>query len=207
MSGEHISAKGCRPFTDEEVDRLMACLTGARDRALVVVGLYLGARISEALNLDVADVAEVDASGRIRIRNEIVFRRATTKGRHTSRAIKTHAEVRKALLALFEARGTDAGPLFLATGRGRLKRGRAWKLLKAACDRAAIHDRVGTHSLRKTFGLRTYRAKKDIRLVQALLGHADLRDTILYIAVDEPDLHDAIDSLPSLDPERGLSLE
>lgn len=54
------------------------------------------------------------------------------------------------------------------------------------------------HSLRRLFATEVYRRTKDIKVVQQLLGHADISTTQQYVGYFEQDLWDAVAALPSL---------
>ena len=66
---------------------------------------------------------------------------------------------------------------------------------------AALGKGYTPHSLRRLFATEVYRRTKDIKVVQQLLGHADISTTQQYVGYFEQDLWDAVAALPSL-PDR-----
>lgn len=54
-----------------------------------------------------------------------------------------------------------------------------------------------SHTLRHWFGTTTYKKTKNIRVVQELMGHADIKTTQTYIGIDDSDLEDAVNTLPT----------
>lgn len=201
--------KGCRPLTDVEIDRVLANVPTWRERALLMVCLYLGARLSEALALDLSDVVigdggSVDAPA---LREHVTFRKVTTKGKAQSRAVKAAPSLRAVLSRYIERqRGLEPGPLFRAGASGpgkeagttgRLSRTQGWRLIRAALDAAGVVERTGTHSFRKTFAQRLHDGGVEIAVISELLGHVDVRDTMRYFGVTDEQADRAVSLLPS----------
>ena len=57
--------------------------------------------------------------------------------------------------------------------------------VQEACFEAGITARIGTHTLRKTFGYHFYQEYKDIGLLQYLFNHSSQRVTLLYIGITQ----------------------
>lgn len=68
----------------------------------------------------------------------------------------------------------------------------ARKLITECGERAGISRRVSSHDLRATFATHVYRETKDIRVVQALLGHSSVATTQVYLGVSQQDLAQAV---------------
>ena len=82
--------RGCRPLSDPEVSRVMRNFQGrdaARDRALFVLGVKSGFRISEMLGLQVRDLLH-----RGRVTERVTVRRRLMKGRREGRTVLLHPE-------------------------------------------------------------------------------------------------------------------
>lgn len=167
--------KGCRPLTDEEIKRVLAKLSGryaARNRALFVLGLKTGFRISEMLSLRIGDVsvtngepaapplpgfAEVAGSGK-RAVDRITVQRRHMKGNLESRTIVLHPEAKAALEEwIAQLRGfgyTAAGtPLFLSQIRRSGKSGKARSSRERAISRIQAHRIL--HAAYQACGVRT----------------------------------------------------
>ena len=198
--------KGRRPLEVEEVNRLIETAKDHRERALFGVCFWTGARVSEALALDLDDVIE-PYRDTWRIRAGIEFRRQTTKGRRSGRQVHVHETLSAYLHRYIDAtRGLEPGPLFLASGSGRrredhrLSRRQATRLFTAAFGRADIHTFVGTQSGRKTFAQRLHDAGTGIEHIQDGLGHRDVRHTRRYFETDRRKAAAAVASLPAGPP-------
>ena len=68
-----------------------------------------------------------------------------------------------------------------------------WKLLKRYAKLAGIQKSISPHQLRHSFATHLIERGADIRGIQALLGHADLSTTEIYMHVDQKRLHQLYD--------------
>ena len=159
-----------------------------RDRALLEVLYGTGARISEAVGLDVDDLdldrrhrpaarqgqQGADGPGRV-VRPE--------RGRRLPRARPPGAASRPT--------GTrDGGALFLNARGGRLSRQSAWTVLVKAAERAGVTRDVSPHTLRHSFATHLLDGGADVRVVQELLGHASVTTTQVYTLVTVDNLRE-----------------
>lgn len=157
---------------------------GPRDRALLEVLYGTGARISEAVGLDIDDV---DLESRtVLLRGKGNKERRLPLGGHAATAIDAYLiQGRPGLIS----RGTPA--LFLNQRGARLSRQSAWAVLNLAADRArSEQDRVSgrslhvsPHTLRHSFATHLLEGGADVRVVQELLGHASVTTTQIYTKV------------------------
>ena len=171
-----------KAITIEDVERLLA-VAGAgdtpldlRDRALLEVLYGTGARISEAVGLEVGDVDLPHAV--VRLRGAGVRDRLVPVGRYAHEALEAYlARARPAL----GPRGAE-GALFLNARGGRRSRQSAWSTLRTAAGRAHLKD-VSPHTLRHSFATHLLDGGADVRVVQELLGHASVTTTQIYTLV------------------------
>jgi integrase/recombinase XerD len=151
-----------------------------RDRALFEVLYGTGARISEAVGLDVDDF---DLEGRSALlRGKGGRERLVPIGSYAAAAVEAYLVRSRPFL--IEAGPASAGPaLFLNSRGGRLSRQSAWTLLQSAADRAEIDREVSPHTLRHSFATHLLEGGADVRVVQELLGHASVATTQIYTLV------------------------
>jgi integrase/recombinase XerD len=149
-----------------------------RDRALLELLYSTGARISEAVGLDLDDV---DAGERtVLLDGKGGKQRLVPIGKPAVAALETYLVRARPALA---GRGRGSAALFLNARGGRLSRQSAWQVLKTAAERAGISASVSPHTLRHSFATHLLEGGADVRVVQELLGHASVTTTQVYTLV------------------------
>lgn len=82
-------------------------------------------------------------------------------------------------------------PLFKSVFNNRLERFAAYHIIKNACKEAGIEEKVGTHTLRKTFGYHHYRKYKDVALLQKIFNHSSPVITLNYIGIEQDQIDES----------------
>jgi len=159
-----------------------------RDRALLEVLYGTGARISEAVGLDVDDLDPVD--GTALLRGKGAKERLVPVGSYAIAAVTAYlSRARPGLVSV--AKGpTVGGAMFLNSRGGRLSRQSAWAVLTRAAERAGITKDVSPHTLRHSFATHLLDGGADVRVVQELLGHASVTTTQVYTLVTVDNLRE-----------------
>jgi integrase/recombinase XerD len=149
-----------------------------RNRALLELLYSTGARISEAVGLDVDDI---DTQARsVLLRGKGGKQRLVPVGRPAVQALDDFLVRGRPDLAR-RGRGTPA--IFLNARGGRLSRQSAWQVLHDAAKDAGITRDVSPHTLRHSFATHLLDGGADVRVVQELLGHASVTTTQIYTLV------------------------
>jgi integrase/recombinase XerD len=168
----------------DEVERLLEAASvgdtpaSLRDRALLEVLYGAGARISEAVGLDLDDIDTQE--GVVRLFGKGSKERVVPLGSYATAAVGAYL-VRGRPAFATKGRGTPA--VFLNQRGGRLSRQSAWSVLKAAAERADLTAHVSPHTLRHSFATHLLDGGADVRVVQELLGHASVTTTQIYTLV------------------------
>jgi integrase/recombinase XerD len=156
-----------------------------RDRALLEVLYGTGARISEAVGLDVDDLDTVDRT--------VPAARQGRQGADRARRLVRRRGGRR----LPHPRAPRAGggrqghpALFLNARGGRLSRQSAWSVLVKAAERAGVTTDVSPHTMRHSFATHLLDGGADVRVVQELLGHASVTTTQVYTLVTVENLRE-----------------
>ena len=172
------------------LDEVLALLDGAggdaptdgpltlRNRALLELLYSTGARISEAVGLDVDDV---DTHARsVLLHGKGGKQRLVPVGRPAIGALDAYLVRGRPDLA---RRGRGGPAIFLNARGGRLSRQSAWQVLQDSAERAGITVAVSPHTLRHSFATHLLDGGADVRVVQELLGHASVTTTQIYTLV------------------------
>jgi integrase/recombinase XerD len=172
-----------RTLTIDDVEQLLAGCVGdgpiaLRDRALLELLYSTGARISEAVGLDIDDL---DVEQRIvRLHGKGGRDRIVPVGRPALVAVDAYRVRGRPELT---RRGRGGAALFVNARGARLSRQSAWHTLRAAADAAGLVAEVSPHTLRHCFATHLLAGGADVRVVQELLGHASVTTTQIYTHV------------------------
>lgn len=153
-----------------------------RDRALLEFLYATGARISEAVGLDVDDLPN-STNPVVRLRGKGSKERMVPIGSFASAAMSAYLVRGRPSLA---AAGKGVAAVFLNVRGSRLSRQSAWQVLRDAANRAGVPAELGhvsPHTLRHCFATHLLEGGADIRSVQELLGHASVTTTQIYTLV------------------------
>jgi len=177
-----------------EVERLIAAAGAGeepgsprplRDRALLELLYGTGARISEAVGLDVDDLGIADQGGppaTLRLSGKGGKQRIVPVGRYAREALDAYLIRARPALAAGSRRARASPAVFLNARGGRLTRQGAWVVLKTAAERAGLAG-ISPHTLRHSFATHLLDGGADVRVVQELLGHASVTTTQVYTLV------------------------
>ncbi|GAB3262210.1 site-specific tyrosine recombinase XerD [Nocardioides dilutus] len=160
-----------------------------RDRALLEVLYGTGARISEAVGLDVDDLDTVDAV--VKLRGKGGKERVVPIGSYALEAVDAYLVRGRPELV---STGKGGPALFLNARGGRLSRQSAWAILVKAAERAGVTADVSPHTLRHSFATHLLDGGADVRVVQELLGHASVTTTQIYTLVTVDSLREVFAS-------------
>jgi integrase/recombinase XerD len=171
-----------------EVEAILAAAGDAgttlakRDRALLELLYGSGARISEAVGLDVDDL-DLDARV-VRLAGKGGKHRLVPIGSYAVEALSTYlAGPRLELMRTPGKTRPGVAAVFLNARGGRLSRQSAWLVLGKAAERAGVATEVSPHTLRHSFATHLLDGGADVRVVQELLGHASVTTTQVYTLV------------------------
>ena len=153
-----------------------------RDRALLEFVCGTGARISEAVGLDVDDLILTAGRASVRLLGKGNRERAVPMGSFAVEALESYLVRARPELA---SAGKGNAAVFLNNRGNRLSRQSAWAVLRTAAERAGIDgaDKISPHTLRHSFATHLLQGGADVRVVQELLGHASVTTTQIYTLV------------------------
>jgi integrase len=145
-----------------------------RDYLLFILGINTGLRISDLLNLKVSDVKDKY--------HIIIKEQKTGKEKRFMLSDQMRLEIERYI----EHKG--AGEYLFNSKRKRsipIDRIMAYRILNEAAVATGLETKIGTHTLRKTFGFHLYQQKKDVALLQYLFNHSSPSVTLRYIGINQ----------------------
>lgn len=175
----------------DTVDLILSCIDendpsglGYRDRTLFELIYSCGLRISEACSLKVSDF--LVARKLLRVVGKGDKERIIPIGDIAYSYLKTYLETIRPMLI---GSHIHEKTLFLGRRGCSLTRALVWKRFKEYCALCGVDAKV--HTLRHSFASHLLRGGADLRSVQELLGHSDIRTTQIYTHTDTEDLQQA----------------
>lgn len=182
-----------KAITIDQVAALLAATDGdsvqqLRDKALLELLYATGARVSEAVALNVDDVHEGDV---VRLFGKGGKQRIVPVGSFARAALDAYLVRARPVLSV---RGAATPALFLGLRGQRVSRQNAWLIIRAAAERAGLEPEVSPHTLRHSFATHLLAGGADVRVVQELLGHASVATTQIYTLVTVDTLRDVYTS-------------
>ncbi|GGL00233.1 tyrosine recombinase XerD [Salinibacterium xinjiangense] len=155
-----------------------------RDKALLELLYATGARISEAVALNVDDLVDGDI---VRLFGKGSKQRIVPVGSFARSAIDAYLVRAR---PIFSARGAATPALFLGSRGHRVSRQNAWLIIRAAAERAKLGLEISPHTFRHSFATHLLAGGADVRVVQELLGHSSVATTQIYTMVTADTLRD-----------------
>ena len=185
--GEHLP----EVLTTEEVDRMEASIDlskweGQRNRAIIEVLFSCGLRVSELVNLRFSDVSLNDK-----------FLRIVGKGSKERLVPISDAALREIQLWLFDRNLMKVKPgeqeyVFLNRRGAHLTRTMLLIMIKRTAEEAGITKTVSPHTLRHSFATALLKGGANLRAIQEMLGHENIKTTQIYTHIDITTLRDEI---------------
>lgn len=170
-------------LSQEEIKKLLntpsaKSILGKRDRAILEILYGTGCRVSEVVNLKFSNLNLENSF--IRILGKGNKERVVPIGAISKRILTNYLEDGRDKIK--GARGSDF--LFLNRSAGRVTRQGIWKMLRKYLKKAKIVKEVTPHTLRHSFASHLLQNGADLRIVQAMLGHADISTTQIYTHIN-----------------------
>ena len=177
-----------------EVENLLAAPdpetpAGLRARAFLELLYATGARISEAVDLDVDDLAGLrdEELALIRVHGKGDKQRLVPVGSFAVDALQRYLVRARPELS---RKGQGSPAVFLNARGSRISRQTAWNMVKDAARTIHREEGITPHTLRHSFATHLLEGGADLRVVQELLGHASLATTQIYTRVSVESLRE-----------------
>ena len=169
-------------LTEKDVEHLLAAPRlesplGLRDRAMLEVLYASGLRVSELVTLSLAQLSH--DMGVVRILGKGSKERLVPVGEVALDWVRRYVDEARPLLL----EGRQCAALFVTSRAQAMTRQAFWHLIKRHAAHAGIRTAISPHTLRHAFATHLLNHGADLRVVQLLLGHADISTTQIYTHV------------------------
>ena len=149
-----------------------------RDLLLFTIGTNCGLRISDIVALNVGDV-----------RNKSHIRIVENKtGKYKSFPI--NSKLKPMFEEYTKGKRSDEA-LFKTRFQNRMDRFTAYRIIRKSCKLAGLPEKVGTHTMRKTFGYHHYQKFKDVAILQKIFNHSSPQVTLRYIGIEQDQIDES----------------
>jgi len=193
MSGNRLPRKLPKALTISEITSLLDSterigdLTALRDRAILEVLYGTGARVSEVVGINLADLGKSTLTGdevtTLKLRGKGSKERIVPLGNFAKIAIDNYLiRLRPTYLEKSKS-GKATSALFLNSKGTRLSRQSAWQTVIDAADATGLTGKVSPHVFRHSYATHLLDGGADIRVVQELLGHSSVTTTQIYTLI------------------------
>ncbi|MFN0315520.1 MAG: site-specific tyrosine recombinase XerD [Burkholderiales bacterium] len=171
-----------KSLSEADVENLLAAPKvstplGLRDRAMLELLYATGLRVTELITLALNQLSQ--DMGVVRVLGKGNRERLVPVGEEALDWVARY--LREGRPAILGARGSDA--LFVTARGGAMARNAFWYVIRRYALRAGIHKALSPHTLRHAFATHLLNHGADLRVVQMLLGHADISTTQIYTHV------------------------
>ncbi len=158
----------------EDVIKMIDSANNLKHKLVIMFLYYAGLRLDEVRNIKWSDI-DID-------RETIHIK--TAKG-DKERVVFLHKRLIEPL-RLFGMK--EAGPIFISQRGAKYNKRTIQQIIKSASKKAGIKKKVTPHTLRHSFATHLLESGADIRYIQQLLGHKDLKTTQIYTHVANKDI-------------------
>lgn len=177
-----------------EISRILSCLPNLKHHCMISLIYSAGLRRSELLNLTPKDI--ISERMLVRIMGKGKKCRYSLLSEKVLNELRTYYKEYRPKKWLFE--GDTSGEQYSASA--------LVKILKEAAERAGIKHRVHVHMLRHSFATHLLEQGTDLRTIQELLGHNDIKTTSIYLHVTSAHKSSIPNPLDTLDDSGGVDI-
>jgi integrase/recombinase XerD len=175
-------------LTFDEIEALLAETqqnkAAFRDRAIIETLYGCGLRVTELISLDMTDIEFNE--GFLRCFGKGSKERWIPVGKWALDSLKSYVQTERPLLL---KDGKKESAVFVNRRGSRISRVAVWKMIQSLKTRAGISKQISPHTFRHSFATHLLDNGADLRIVQELLGHANIATTQIYTHLSKEQLH------------------
>ena len=193
LTANRLPRKLPKALTISEIESLLSStervgdIAALRDRAILEVLYGTGARVSEVVGLNLADLGKSMLTGdevtTLKLRGKGAKERIVPLGSFAKEAIENYLVRLRPMYVEKSKSSKAATALFLNSRGGRLSRTSAWQIVTDAAEATGLSGKVSPHVFRHSYATHLLDGGADIRVVQELLGHSSVTTTQIYTLI------------------------
>jgi len=193
LTANRLPRKLPKALTIGEIESLLSStervgdIAALRDRAILEVLYGTGARVSEVVGLNLADLGKSMLTGdevtTLKLRGKGAKERIVPLGSFAKEAIENYLVRLRPMYVEKSKSSKAATALFLNSRGGRLSRTSAWQIVTDAAEATGLSGKVSPHVFRHSYATHLLDGGADIRVVQELLGHSSVTTTQIYTLI------------------------
>ena len=193
LTANRLPRKLPKALTISEIESLLSStervgdIAALRDRAILEVLYGTGARVSEVVGLNLADLGKSmligDEVTTLKLRGKGAKERIVPLGSFAKEAIENYLVRLRPMYVEKSKSSKAATALFLNSRGGRLSRTSAWQIVTDAAEATGLSGKVSPHVFRHSYATHLLDGGADIRVVQELLGHSSVTTTQIYTLI------------------------
>lgn len=205
VAGPKLLRKAPFTLSIQEVERLLDAPDertpqGLRDRAMLELFYSSGLRVSELSGLTLQQI-DLDL-GALKVYGKGSKERVCPIGSKAVRAIESYLQRGRPSLV----KAKTGSSIFLSARGSAISRKTVWVLVKKYTKAAGIDKPVKPHMLRHSFATHLLTGGADLRIIQELLGHADIATTQIYTSVESERTRSAHEEFHPRSRDRGVKV-
>lgn len=162
---------------------LKASRNGDRDTLIFDFGIHSGLRISDILKIRVFEIKN---------KKEFTLKEKKT---NKNKTFPIKEEIKKEIIDFIAKENLNDNDFLFSSqktkGNAPLTREQFYRKLNKVANKLGINYKIGTHSLRKTFGYHFYQQTKDLTLLQQIFNHSNSAITLRYIGITQDNINSA----------------
>lgn len=158
-----------------------------RDLLLFVLGINTGIRVSDLLSLRISDVWDGKEIKEFIYVNELNYQNDEKKNNNEHKAYYLNSSVKKEIRKYLSQHDfTECDFLFKSKKNNQpITRQQAYRIINHAAKEAGIQGKIGTHTIRKTFGYHAYRKGIAISIIMSIYNHHSSAETLRYLGIEK----------------------
>ncbi|NCN99406.1 tyrosine-type recombinase/integrase [Candidatus Pacearchaeota archaeon] len=172
-------------LTINEIKRLIDNTSNIKHKLIIKMLYGCGLRVNEIVNLKKSDVNF----------NEELIKIRLAKG-NKDRFVKIPSSIKNDLKNYYDLSSEDI--LFPSNRKGKLTKKTIGKIVQNSAKKASIKKRVYPHLLRHSFATHLLEQGTDLRIIQKLLGHSDIKTTQIYTQISQASIKNVRSPLDNL---------